>query len=154
MGWTVYEDYIMRQIRNAVKALLHIIGLREAGDLETARQEIGELYRQLFGDDGHLFLYLDSKAGAELLAHPEKMALVADLLHEEAEIIRAGRQEDPRDMDRRALEYAIEAFIAAPRSDENPTRINKLEKYVSRETLNARYRQVLEKILNRTFGDF
>lgn len=146
MGWTVYEDYIMRQIRNAVKALLHIVSLREAGDLEETRQEIGEVYRQLFGDDGHLFLCIDSKAGAELLAHPEKMAVVADLLHEEAEIMRAGKQEDPRDMDRRALEYAIEAFIAAPRSEKNLTRINKLDKYVSRETLDARYRQVLEKL--------
>jgi hypothetical protein len=34
MGWTVYEDYIMRQIRDAVKALLSVIGLREGGDLE------------------------------------------------------------------------------------------------------------------------
>jgi len=44
MGWTVYEDYIMRQIRNAIEMLLQIIGLRETGDLEWARQEIGEPY--------------------------------------------------------------------------------------------------------------
>jgi hypothetical protein len=144
MGWTVYEDYIMRQIRNALKALRRIIGLREAGDLETARQEIGEAYRQLIGEDGNLFLYLDSKIGAGLLAQPEKMAVMADLLHEEAEIIRAGKQEDPQDMDRRALEYALEAFIAAPQSEENTTRINKLAKYVSREALDTRYQQVLK----------
>jgi len=59
MGWTVYEDYIMRQIRNAARALLRIIGLREAGELEAARREIGEVYRKLFGDDGHLFLYYE-----------------------------------------------------------------------------------------------
>jgi hypothetical protein len=146
MGSTVYEDYIMRQIRNLMKTLLHIIGLREAGHPEAARQEIGEVYRQLFGEDGHLFLCIDSKTGAELLAHPEKMAVVADLFHEEAEIMRAGKQEDLQDMDRRALEYALEAFIAAPQSEENATRIKKLAKHVYREALDTRYQQVLEKL--------
>jgi len=145
MGWNVYEDYIMRQIRNLVKALLHIIGLREAGELQAARQEIGKVYRQLFGDDGRLSLYLDSKTGAELLGHPEKMTVMADLLHEEAEIMRAGNEGDPRDMDRCALEYALEAFIAAPQSEENATRIKRLAKYVSREALDVRYRQIFEK---------
>ena len=88
---------------------------------------------------------MDSKTGAELLAHPEKMAVMADLLHEEAEIMRSGKQEYPLDMDRRALEYALEAFIAAPQSEENATRINRLAKYVSREALDTRYRQILEK---------
>jgi hypothetical protein len=146
MGWTIYEDYIMRQIRIAAQTLLRIIGLREAGDLEAARQEMGEVYRRLIGLDVHLFLRLDSKAGAALLARPEKMAVMADLLHEEAEIRRAGRQDNPQDMDRRALEYALEAFMTTPSSEENASRINKLMKYVPLDTLDARYRQALEKL--------
>jgi hypothetical protein len=135
MGSTVHEDHIMRQTRNLMKILLHIIGLREAGHPEAARQEIGEVYSKLFGEGGNLFLYIDSKAGAELLAYPEKMAIAADLFHKEAEIMRAGKQEGPQDMYRRALEYAMEAFIAAPQSEENAARIKKLARDVSREAL-------------------
>jgi hypothetical protein len=146
MSWTVYEDYIMRQIRAAVRILLHAIGLKEAGDLEAARREMGQAYHELLGKDAHLFSRMDSKTGAALLARPEKMAVMADLFHEEAEILRAAKQGEPEDMDRRALEYALEAFMAAPESEENTARISKLAGYVKGETLETRYREALENM--------
>jgi hypothetical protein len=87
---------------------------------------------------------MDSKTGAELLTRPEKMAMMADLLHEEAEILRAEKHGDAHGTDRRALEYALEAFMAAPESEENAARIRKLAEFVTPETLDDRYREALK----------
>jgi hypothetical protein len=144
MGSSMHEDYIMRQIRAAVRILLHAIGLREAGDLEAARQEMGEAYRELLGRDAVLFSKMDSKTGAALLSRPDKMAAMSDLFHEEAEIMRAGKQGDAQNMDRRALEYALEAFMAAPESEENLSRIQKFAERVQTGALELRYREALE----------
>jgi len=144
MGSSMHEDYIMRQIRAAVRLLLHAIGFRVAGDLEAARQEMGNAYRELLGSDALLFSSMDSKTGAALLARPEKMTVMADLFHEEAEILRTAKKGDPEAMDRRALEYALEAFMTAPESEENAARIKRLAERVKAETLDARYRETME----------
>lgn len=149
MGTSIRDDYIMRQIRAAVRIMLHAMGLRQEGDLEAARQEMGLAYKELLGTDAHLFSSMDSKTGASLLARPEKMAVMADLFHEEAEIMRAGSQDDFQDMDRRALEYALEAFMAAPESDENQTRIRKYAGRIPTESLETRYREALEDFLKK-----
>jgi hypothetical protein len=144
MSPSMQEDYIMRQIRAAVRLLLHAIGLREAGDLDAARQEMGLAYRELLGKDPALFLKLDVKTGAGLLSRPDKMALMADLFHEEAETLRALKRGDPQDMDRRALKYALEAFMAAPESEENALRIRKLAALVPADQIESRYQEALE----------
>jgi len=146
MGSSVHEDYIMRQIRAAVRILLHAIGLREAGDLEAARRELGEVYRELLGSETFLFSKMDSKTGADLLSRPEKMAVMADLLHEESEMLRAAKQHDGASLDKRALEYALEAFMVAPKSNENVSRIKKLAERVPLETLDERYRELLKDL--------
>ena len=53
---------------------------------------MGEAYRELLGVDSHLFSCMDSKAGAALLARPEKMAVMANLFQEEAEMLRAAKR--------------------------------------------------------------
>ncbi len=149
MGSSLHEDYIMRQIRAAVRLLLHAIGLREAGDLEAARQEMGLAYRELLGGDPALFLNMDSKTGAGLLSRPDKMAVMADLFHEEAETLHAAKQGGPQAMDRRALEYALEAFMAAPESEENASRIRKLAALVPADQMEARYQEALDGFINK-----
>ena len=146
MGWTVYEDYIMWQIRMAIQLLLQILRLRKKGELATAREKMGDAYRELLGADAHMFLYLDSKTGAGLIGNPEKTAVLADLFHEDAELMRAEKHGSPQNMERRALEYAIETFIVAPLSKKNTSRIRKFAQYVRREILDSRYRQVLEEL--------
>jgi hypothetical protein len=144
MGSSMHEDYIMRQIRAAIRLMLHAMGLREAGDLEAARREMGLAYRELLGNDPVLFSRMDSKTGAALLSRPDKMAVMADLFHEEAELMRAAKREDARSMDKRALEYALEAFMAAPESEENRARIRKFAGRVQSERLDVRYQETLE----------
>jgi hypothetical protein len=147
MGGSVYEDYILRQLRMVARILLRLAGLREAGKFDEVRSELETAYQMLLGSDASLFFQMDSRTGAAFLGRPDKMAAMADLLHEEAEMSRAVKNGDPDPIDRRALEYALEAFLADPSIDGAESRIRKLAPRVRAETLDPRYLEGLEKIL-------
>jgi hypothetical protein len=147
MGGSMYEDYLMRLIRSLAEAVARIMGLRTAGKFQEARTELELAYQTLLGSDALLFFQMDSRTGAMFLSRPDKMAALADLLHEEAELSRAEKNGDPGSIDRRSLEYALEAFLADPGTDGAESRIRKFAPHVRVETLDQRYREALGKIL-------
>jgi hypothetical protein len=118
MSPSLRDDYIMRLIEKTAKAVAQMIGHRQAGDFTAAHAVLDAAYRSLLGSDAVLFSRMDVETGVRLLVEPEKMAVMADLLHEDAELARAAREGDGLEMDRKALEYARKAAEARPEDED------------------------------------
>jgi hypothetical protein len=129
MSPSLRDDYIMRLIEKTAAAVARMIGLRTAGDFTAAHTVLDAAYRSLIGDRGRLFSMMDTETGARLLAEPEKMALMADLLHEDAELQRAAQEGDGRDLDRRALAYARLALADKPGDPDLELLAEKMESF-------------------------
>ena len=142
MAGLMREDYIMRLVEMMTQALIRLAGMREAKHFDEAEVELEAAYQTLLGSNAELFRRIDAKTGAELLADPQKSAMLSDLLHEEAELIRAV-DGYPESLDQLALEYSLEALMAKPNSDEIKTRVEKLAPFVESELLDERYREAL-----------
>jgi hypothetical protein len=142
---TIEDDYIIRMIRMFAQVIARIIGLRTSGQFDEARVQLDLAYQTLSGGISDLFSQMDSETGARLLADPEKMAVMAELLHEEAELARAGKNGDPETLDRRALEYALEAFRMDPEDGSVRSLARELSVHVDAGTLDQRYRDALER---------
>ncbi len=70
---------------------------------------------------------MDPETGARLLAEPEKMAVMSDLLHEDAELQRTAQEGDGAELDRKALAYAKLAAEARPGEAEYQRLVEKME---------------------------
>ncbi len=114
MATSIREDYLLRMIEQTAKAVAQLIGLRKSGDFTAAHTVLDAAYRSLLGPDALLFSRMDPETGAKLLAEPEKMAVMADLIHEDAELRRTAAEGDGADLDRKALAYARLASAARP----------------------------------------
>jgi hypothetical protein len=114
MSSSIREDYLLRLIEQTARAVAQMFGLRKSGDYTAAHTVLDAAYRSLLGPDALLFSRMDPETGAKLLAEPEKMAVMADLLHEDAELQRAAQEGDGADLDRKALAYARLASAARP----------------------------------------
>lgn len=130
----VQRDYIRRQIEQFVAVLAALAGFRRSGAHQTALVAIDEAARRFLGLDATT---IDDLSVAELLAlmrlhgaggvdgapEPETIAILAALLHEQAETEHALHGPDPdRDAARslKALDLALEAgalLDAAGRDD-------------------------------------
>jgi hypothetical protein len=87
------EDYIIRMIRQAVAVLARIIGLKNAGHYQEARQQIDQALEGLLGRNADLIRLLDDQSLYSLLMkddalNVEKLELIADLFKEEGDILR------------------------------------------------------------------
>jgi hypothetical protein len=136
------EDYIMRLVEMMTQALIRLAGLRETHRFDEAEMELDAAYETLLGSNAELFRRIDARTGAELLTDPQKAAMLSDLLHEEAEQLRAVNGY-PEPLDRLALEYALEALMAKPDSDEMKTRVQKLAPLVEEDLIDERYQEAL-----------
>jgi hypothetical protein len=114
MSPSLCDDYIMRLIEKTARAIAQLIGLRNEGDFTAAHTVLDAAYRSLLGPEALLFSRMDPETGARLLAEPEKMAVMAGLLHEDAELQRAAREGDGAELDGKALAYARLAAEARP----------------------------------------
>jgi hypothetical protein len=130
MSPSLRDDYIMKLIEMTAKAVAQMISRRQAGDFTAAHAVLDAAYRSLIGSDAVLFSRMDTETGARLLALPEKMAVMADLLHEDAELERAAQEGDGRELDRKALEYARKAAEARPEDEDFPVLVDKLTGFV------------------------
>ena len=88
------EDYIMRMINQAIAALVAIAGFKKAGQYEQSRQAIDQALEQLIGLRADLVRRLDDHAILQALTRQDnldvdRLALVAELLKEEGEILAA-----------------------------------------------------------------
>lgn len=117
------EDYLIRMINLAIAALLQIVGLKQKGDFQTALQLIDLTFEQLLGLRASMGKNLDDERLYFLLTRGERLdtrrlALVADLFHEEGDIYAAqGRAEESRADYTRALRYYLEVLFSGPEGD-------------------------------------
>jgi hypothetical protein len=146
MSTSIRDDYILRLIRDATQAVARMFGLRTAGDFSAARTVLDSAYRGLLGPDADLMSRLDAKTGARLLIVPEKMALMSDFIHEEAELQRASKTGDGLELDRRALEYALEAAALDPASEDILARVRSRKSEAGADQIGSGHRDALRKI--------
>jgi hypothetical protein len=135
----IREDYVMRLIKQIAAVIARMVGLQGKGDHEAALRAAESAY-DLLGVPSELAAALDSATLAELLAHPEKIRLMARVVREEAEILRA--KGDPVGCAaryRRAAELTLEARAREP-SDEDAGVLQELFRHFPTGSLHPRYR--------------
>ena len=130
MSSSIREDYLMKLIEKTAQAVAQMMGLRKVGDFTAAHAVLDAAYRSLLGSDALLFSRMDPDTGSRLLAEPEKMAVMADLLHEDAELQRAAREGDGADLDRKALAYARLAAEARPGEADYTGLVERMASYI------------------------
>jgi hypothetical protein len=86
---SIQRDYILRLVEALAQAIANAAGLRRKGAYQEARLELDRASGKLFGLDLGLVALLGPHAVAAQLGHPEKVARLADLLEERAEVDRA-----------------------------------------------------------------
>ncbi len=111
------EDYLIRMINLAIAALLRIIGLKKEGDYQEALLLIDVTLEQLLGlrssmvknlDDNRLYFLLTRNDTLDM----QRLAIVADLFHEEGEILAAlGRAHESQADYARALRFDLEVLF-------------------------------------------
>jgi hypothetical protein len=146
MTASIRDDYILRLVRDATAAVARLLGMRTAGDFSAAQTVLESAYRGLLGPDADLISRLDTETGARLLIVPEKMALMSDLLHEEAEIQRAAKTGDGLESDKRALEYALEAAVLEPDSEDILARVRLRMSGAGSDQIGSGYKEALRRM--------
>ncbi|MDM7925312.1 MAG: hypothetical protein QUS35_04765 [bacterium] len=130
MSSSIREDYLLRMIEKTAKAVAQMIGFRKSGDFTAARAVLDAAYASLLGPDALLFSRMDPETGARLLGEPEKMAVMADLIHEDAELRRAAQEGGAPDLDRKALAYARLAAEARPEEAEYTRLVERMKSHI------------------------
>ena len=86
---SIQRDLILRLVEAVAQAIAGVAALRRKGAYQEARLELGKAAGKLFGLDLGLVALLGPGAVVAQLGHPGKVAPLADLLEERAEIERA-----------------------------------------------------------------
>ncbi len=117
------EDYLIRMINLAIAALLRIIGLKKEGDYQEALLLIDVTLEQLLGlrssmaknlDDNRLYFLLTRNDALDT----QRLAIVADLFHEEGDILAALGQAQASQADyARALRFDLEVLFEEGEAD-------------------------------------
>ncbi|MFH1812028.1 MAG: hypothetical protein ABIJ09_25035 [Pseudomonadota bacterium] len=104
------SDYIVRLIEHFGRALRRIILLKEAQRLDAAQDTVDETAQEFFGLNLSLLDAVDTDSVVQLLAHPDKLQLLARLLVVEADLCLATGE-----LDRAARAYlrVLELHAAA-----------------------------------------
>ena len=99
------RDYLMRMIERAVAALARALGLRQAGELELALEQIGEAYDAVLKFDREMLRTLDTPTLITMLGEPQLTRMVGRTSALEGELReQAGQQRSALQCFRRALE--------------------------------------------------
>lgn len=78
------QDFVLRLIKQVVRAIAQIAGLRAEGKAEQALAEVHDAYRDLLDLDPFLARFLDGPALARFAGEKGTTAALAELLAEEA----------------------------------------------------------------------
>ncbi len=85
----IREDYLLRLIRQIVAVLVRIAGLKRAGKLQEAMEEVQRAKQNHFGPLAELLPRVDPGTAAHMLGSTERILAWTALLQEEAEICEA-----------------------------------------------------------------
>lgn len=108
----VERDYVVRLIRELARVLARALQLRRAGKLEEARAELEAACGGLLGVDFHTLVLLDAAAAADVLATAPRVAALARLVAERAELAETDGDHNGAECDRL---YALELGCQAVR---------------------------------------
>jgi hypothetical protein len=141
----VERDYVLRMIQLLARAIARILGLREAGKLEEALEEVQTTADTIFGSMRSTLDVIDPQSAARLLTNGEKIEAYATLTAVEASIRDVmGDAELARSGERRALSLYLEALVLEGRlSDDARAAIGALRGRVDESTLPQRYQEAL-----------
>lgn len=110
MRTTSRDDYLMRLIQQMVQLMMHIAGLKQAGEFEEAQKEIDHATRTLLGPAADTLILLDPSTAAQILGDPDRVLTWATILCEQADVQRLQGRVPQADTTRgRALALAREA---------------------------------------------
>jgi hypothetical protein len=144
----VERDYVLRMIQLLARAIARILGLKQAGKLEEALEEIQTTGDQIFGSIRSTLDAIDPQSAARLLTDGEKIEAYAALTAEEASIRELmGDATRARSAEHRALSLYLEALILEGRiSDDGRASVSGLRGKVDERTLPERYQEALASI--------
>lgn len=145
------RDYILRLIEQFAQALARIIGLRKSGKLDEAQKLANETADGIFGSLRLMIDQVDASTAGGLLGTREKIAVYAALTAEEAEITALkGDARKARGRRRRALELYLEASRLGDLDTHSRANVEVLRQAVDLLQLDARYRELLERLPGQT----
>ena len=110
----ILNDFILRMIHQLARALARMVGLVDENKLDDALKEGEKIYDRL-GVPKELVEIADSSTVGDLLEHPEKIRVLAQVLVQEARVF--ALKKDPIHAavrERQALELLIEAERRSP----------------------------------------
>ena len=147
----VERDYVLRMIQLLARAIARILGLKQAGKLEEALEEVRTTADMIFGAMRSTLDAIDPQSAAGLLASGEKTEAYATLTAEEASIRELmGDATRARSGERRALSLYLEALILEGRlSDDARAAVDDLRSKVDERTLSQRYQEALASSVRR-----
>ena len=109
------EDYLLRQIRQAIQGIARAMGFKGSGELEKAREEIDAAATELLGPIAPLALHIDAASAAHLIGDAGRIDTLAKLLVAKGEVQRAAGEHAAADAsDERARLLAAEADRRRP----------------------------------------
>jgi hypothetical protein len=145
----IYErDYILRQIQRMAVVIAHLTKLKESGEMHDALEVLRTAYGELFAPVGDIVSRAAATTAAELLVDPGRIAGLARLVAEEAELLRlTGDRDGAIAAERRALELGLEAYARDPEhvTDIAPF-IRELARRVPTDRLDPPHRDLLGRV--------
>ncbi|XXF78274.1 hypothetical protein P2318_00520 [Myxococcaceae bacterium GXIMD 01537] len=144
---SIRKDYIERLIEQFAAALAKVLKARQERRTEDALDLIREAGRSLLGMEYGVLTMVDAASTARLLDAPERVKVLAKLVHQEAEVRRErgeGREADERFL--LALELHLEARERGVRLEGGDAReFEELRARVGEVALSERYQRLLAR---------
>lgn len=115
---SIENDYVMRAIQQLAQALARVLGLRKAGRLDAAIQEVDAAMASIAGVDPRLLLLVEARAIAAQLRTPARMQVAGRLAAERAALLcQRGDREGERLWRGKAAEMYRESVRAGGKLD-------------------------------------
>jgi hypothetical protein len=106
----VERDYVLRMIQQLVRALARIAGLKRAGQLDEALEDVSATLDDVLGPLRQTLEVIDPQSAARLLSDRDRIEAYAVLVAEEGSILELmGDTERSGHRTRRALALLLEA---------------------------------------------
>ena len=139
------RDYILRMIEAVGATLRRALKRRDEGDLAGARQDIAFTIGEILGPSAGMVPLVDSSTAVDLMSDPARMALYAQLLEADADLL-AGMGDMARAARarQRALELLLESVLRhTGLPDDFIEQVRALRERVDASALSTRYRNVV-----------
>ncbi|MBS2028659.1 MAG: hypothetical protein JST54_12205 [Deltaproteobacteria bacterium] len=88
------RDYVQRMIERLGSFLARLAGLRQEGELDRALREVDDAIPQLLGIDLGLLESVDARTAAKLLGSKERAEVLARILAEKVELLKAANRHE------------------------------------------------------------